>query len=99
MAADCRARPTRWSDPGWDSLTRCERRVAQLVAEDLSDRAIADRLVVSVRTVESHIARALLKLGVRSRVGLAVEAVIRLDPQPETGFRHPAFSTHEMCTS
>jgi DNA-binding CsgD family transcriptional regulator len=94
MPADGRERPMRWSQPGWDSLTRAERRVARLVAQDLSDRAIAERLVVSVRTVESHIARALLKLGVRSRVGLAVEAVVRLDRHPAP-HRHSAITTNE----
>lgn len=82
--ADGRARATRGNGTGWTTLTPAERRVALLVAEDLSDRAIAERLVVSVRTVESHITRALLKLGVRSRVGLAVEAVtMALDRPPD----------------
>ncbi|MFE9426098.1 LuxR C-terminal-related transcriptional regulator [Kitasatospora sp. NPDC006697] len=53
---------------GWASLTRAERRVAELVARGLTDREIADRLIVSVRTVHSHVSRILAKLGYSSRV-------------------------------
>jgi DNA-binding CsgD family transcriptional regulator/tetratricopeptide (TPR) repeat protein len=56
---------------GWDSLTVSEARVAELVAEGLSNRQIAERLVLSTRTVESHVSHILVKLGVRSRVDIA----------------------------
>jgi len=56
---------------GWDSLTPSEARVAELVAEGLSNREIAGRLVLSTRTVESHVSHILAKLGVRSRVDIA----------------------------
>ena len=56
---------------GWDSLTPSEAKVAALVAEGLSNRQIADRLVLSTRTVESHVSHILAKLGVRSRVDIA----------------------------
>lgn len=52
-------------------LTERERGVAVLVAEGLSNKAIAQRLCVSVRTVEGHIYRSCTKLGVADRVGLA----------------------------
>jgi DNA-binding NarL/FixJ family response regulator len=55
----------------WDSLTESERRVVDLVAEGLSNPAIAARLFLSRRTVESHVSHALKKLGVASRVELA----------------------------
>jgi DNA-binding NarL/FixJ family response regulator len=45
--------------------------VAALAAAGLSNREIAQRLVVSVRTVESHLYRACGKLGVADREGLA----------------------------
>ena len=51
-------------------LTPREREVAQLAALGLSDRAIADRLRLSVRTVGSHLNRAYTKLGVQGRAGL-----------------------------
>jgi DNA-binding NarL/FixJ family response regulator len=56
---------------GWDSLTVSEARVAELVADGLSNRQIAERLVLSTRTVESHVSHILAKLGVRSRVDIA----------------------------
>jgi DNA-binding CsgD family transcriptional regulator len=48
-------------------LTAREAEVLALVSEGLSDAAIADRLVLSRRTVEHHVAAILAKLGVASR--------------------------------
>ncbi len=48
-------------------LTRREREIAGLAAGGLSSRAIAERLTVSVRTVDSHLSRVFTKLGIRSR--------------------------------
>jgi DNA-binding CsgD family transcriptional regulator len=56
---------------GWDSLTASEAKVARLVADGLSNKQIAERLVLSTRTVESHVSHILAKLGVRSRVDIA----------------------------
>lgn len=52
-------------------LTDREREVATLAAQGLSNTRIAERLVVSVRTVESHLYHAYAKLGVSSREELA----------------------------
>lgn len=52
------------------SLTPRERDVVALVAEGLSNKAIAARLTVSVRTAEAHVQNALVKLGFRSRTEL-----------------------------
>lgn len=52
-------------------LTDREREVADLAAAGLSNRDIAERLVVSVRTVEGHVYRACTKLGVTDRAALA----------------------------
>ncbi|MFC0449791.1 helix-turn-helix transcriptional regulator [Rhodococcus jostii] len=52
-------------------LTSREREVGSMVAAGLSNRQIADRLVVSVRTVEGHVYRACMKLDVADRNGLA----------------------------
>jgi DNA-binding CsgD family transcriptional regulator/tetratricopeptide (TPR) repeat protein len=48
-------------------LTDREAEIVMLVGEGLSNRAVADRLTLSVRTVESHIYRAMLKTGITSR--------------------------------
>ena len=56
---------------GWDSLTPSEQRVARLVAEGLGNRAIADELLLSRYTVESHLKRIFQKLHVTSRLKLA----------------------------
>ena len=42
-----------------------------LIAEGLSNRAVAERLTLSVRTVEGHIYRAMTKTGTTSREELA----------------------------
>lgn len=52
-------------------LTRREREVATLAAGGLSNREIAERLVVSVRTVDNHLHSAYSKLGVAGREELA----------------------------
>lgn len=46
------------------TLSRREHDVLELVAEGLSNKAIADRLHVAARTVESHVTQVFLKLGV-----------------------------------
>ncbi|MFY9766225.1 MAG: LuxR C-terminal-related transcriptional regulator [Mycobacterium sp.] len=58
-AVDAAARPL--------SISGREREIAMLVAAGLSNRQIADRLVVSVRTVEGHLYRIFAKLGIRKR--------------------------------
>jgi DNA-binding CsgD family transcriptional regulator/tetratricopeptide (TPR) repeat protein len=53
------------------SLTRAERHVADLVRLGMSNNEIASRLVISRRTVESHLARTYRKLDIRTRTQLA----------------------------
>jgi DNA-binding CsgD family transcriptional regulator len=77
-AAGVRLRRRRPARPrptfGWDSLTRTERAVVALVGEGLTNAEIARRLVVSRRTVESHLYHVFTKLGVSSRLELALRA-------------------------
>ncbi|GAB4048429.1 helix-turn-helix transcriptional regulator [Catellatospora paridis] len=59
---------------GWEALTQTEHRVAALVAAGMSNPEIAAQLFLSRRTVQSHVSSILAKLGVHSRVELAVSA-------------------------
>jgi DNA-binding CsgD family transcriptional regulator len=52
-------------------LSETERRVAELVAEGLSNKEVAARLFVTVRTVEANLSKVYAKLGLRSRTELA----------------------------
>lgn len=61
------ARPRRSALRGIDALTPSERRVVGLAADGLTNRAIAQRLFVTDKTIEGHLANAYGKLGVRSR--------------------------------
>jgi predicted ATPase/DNA-binding CsgD family transcriptional regulator len=64
-------------DHGWGPLSRREREVALLVASGLTNRQIADQLVIAERTVEGHLERIRGKLGLRSRTQIAVWVVAR----------------------
>jgi DNA-binding CsgD family transcriptional regulator len=52
-------------------ITDREAEVVMLMSEGLSNRAVAERLTLSVRTVESYIYRAMVKTGATSRDELA----------------------------
>lgn len=65
-----RKRPT----SGWESLTPTETDVVRLVAEGLANRDIAARLLISHRTVQTHLTHVYNKLGVTSRVQLVQES-------------------------
>jgi DNA-binding CsgD family transcriptional regulator len=52
-------------------LTTREREIVMLIADGLSNRAVAERLTLSVRTVESHIYRAMAKTSTTTREQLA----------------------------
>jgi DNA-binding CsgD family transcriptional regulator/tetratricopeptide (TPR) repeat protein len=61
----------RWLGGPSASLTPREREIAALVATGLTNRQIAGRLYLSVRTVEVHVDHTLSKLGFRTRTQLA----------------------------
>jgi DNA-binding CsgD family transcriptional regulator len=59
---------------GWESLTPTERAVVGLVSEGLPNKDVATRLLISPRTVETHLTHIYSKLGLNSRVQLVNEA-------------------------
>lgn len=59
---------------GWETLTPTERKVAGLVAGGQSNPEIAAELLVSARTVQTHVSHILAKLGARSRAEIAGKA-------------------------
>jgi non-specific serine/threonine protein kinase len=58
----------------YGGLTEREREVAALIAQGKSNREIAEAMVVGVRTVETYVTRILNKLGLDSRVQIALWA-------------------------
>ncbi len=56
---------------GPEALTASEKRVAELAAEGLTNRDIAQTLFVTPKTVEVHLSATYRKLGIRSRRELA----------------------------
>ncbi|MFG2091096.1 MULTISPECIES: AAA family ATPase [unclassified Spirillospora] len=54
-------------------LSPREHEIAMLVVEGCSNQQIAERLYLSVRTVETHLSRVFAKIGVSSRVGVATK--------------------------
>ncbi|MEU8032686.1 LuxR C-terminal-related transcriptional regulator [Streptomyces sp. NPDC049099] len=72
------------ADDGLFRLTAREFAVAELVAEGLTNRQIAERLSLSIHTVATHLDRIRDKLGLRSRTQIALWAAAR------TSDGHPA---------
>jgi DNA-binding CsgD family transcriptional regulator len=62
---------------GWESLTPAEAKIAELVEGGLSNPEIAERLLLSRRTVATHVSHILKKLDVHSRTDIAREAALR----------------------
>jgi predicted ATPase/DNA-binding CsgD family transcriptional regulator len=69
---DATTAPSRRQGAGWSGrLTRRELEIAGLLAEGMTNKEIATRLVISQRTVESHVDHVLAKLGMTSRTQVA----------------------------
>ena len=62
-----------------------EREVLNGVLENLSNKEIASRLNLSVRTIKFHVSSLLMKFGVRDRIGLIREAVLGIMPTSSPG--------------
>jgi DNA-binding CsgD family transcriptional regulator len=60
---------------GWSSLTHTERRIADLVADGLTNREAAKEIFVSRHTVDSHLRHIFRKLNIGSRVQLTRLAI------------------------
>jgi DNA-binding CsgD family transcriptional regulator len=65
------ARPRRAATTGVAALTPAQLKVARLAAAGLANRAIAERLFLTEKTVEGHLGAAYRKLGIASRAQLA----------------------------
>jgi DNA-binding CsgD family transcriptional regulator len=68
----------RQAQSGWDSLTETEIKIAAFIADGLSNPEIAAGLLISRRTVETHVSHILKKLGVRSRSDIVRESACAL---------------------
>lgn len=64
------ARPRRLAFSGAEALTASERRVADMAAEGMANREIAQALFVTPRTIEQHLYNTYKKLGIQTRVQL-----------------------------
>jgi non-specific serine/threonine protein kinase len=67
--------PRQAAKQAFGGLTERERQVAALIAQGASNHEIAEALVVSERTVESHVTNILSKLGFTARTQIAAWAV------------------------
>lgn len=67
-------------DPDQAGLTEQERRIVELIADGRSNKLIARELDITEGTVKVHVKHLLRKLGLRSRVEVAVWAVQRRSP-------------------
>ena len=69
-ARTLQGRPARVPAPDVDGLSDRERRVASLVVAGLTYKQIADRLYISPKTIEHHVARMRRRLGCENRADL-----------------------------
>lgn len=75
LAPSVAATLVRMTGSSHHSLTEREIEIAGLLAHGLSNREIADRLIVSVATVKAHLSHIYTKLGVDTRAGAVARAI------------------------
>jgi predicted ATPase/DNA-binding CsgD family transcriptional regulator len=82
--------------PAETNLTPREIEVAKLVAQGMTNREIANGLVISTRTVEAHVDHILTKLGVHSRATIAswVTQTLKASPDENADGSGPAAQQH-----
>lgn len=68
---------------GWEALTPAERGVVALAQQGLTNAQIAERLFISRRTVDAHLAHVFTKLGITSRMQLTTAPREPADPGSE----------------
>jgi non-specific serine/threonine protein kinase len=69
--------------PAASPLTRRELEVAGLVAQGLTNREVAQVLVISERTADAHVGKILEKLGIRGRAQIGAWVAARANAQPK----------------
>lgn len=63
------------AEPGGDGLTEREREVLRLIAQGLNNRQIAETMIISEKTVKTHVSNVLSKLGLEDRTQAAIWAL------------------------
>jgi DNA-binding CsgD family transcriptional regulator len=59
----------------WDTLSELQRRIAQMIAQSMTDRQIAGRVFLSHHTINYHVRIIYRRLGINSRVQLTAVAL------------------------
>ncbi len=75
LIKDYLARVAKGEETSFDTLSDREREILKLIAEGLTNREIADKLYLSIKTVQAHRANLMRKLGMHDRTELVKYAI------------------------